>query len=64
MPCSKRVSCISDSLDCDIDGNFNPADLLTKLLTAEIQKPHIKRIFINKVQVLGEGLEALFHSPR
>ena len=47
-----------------IDGKFNPADLLMKLLTAEIKKPYIERIFINKMDILGTGSEALYRSMR
>ena len=29
-----------------VDGKFNPTDVLTKLVTAAIQKTHIKRFFL------------------
>ena len=47
-----------------IDGKFNPADLLMKLLKAAIKKPYIERIFINNMDILGTGSETLYHSMR
>ena len=46
-----------------IYGEFNTTDVLTKILTAEVKRPHIRRILYSYVGFLGCGFRGIEKFP-